>query len=234
VVSKGSRLREAIPASVDSRARVARPLGGYDRSVTLVAMTDGGASPFATGGGGVRLEHRYAATLLAALLTGKPIPELGDGVWGGAFGGGIFRRAPLVGPALASSVLVAAFLLPGFSVPVRVLGIAFFGLVVAYGVPFFATMRITVTDRITLRRLNRSKVFDPENAVASWQQMPVGFTKSGWSLTVLNRDRSSPGMRLPLFGFGSDTVDRLGADLACVTERRGQPPPDTAPGAAGP
>ena len=36
------------------------------------------SSPYATGGGGTRLEHRYGATLLTALLTGDPITELGD------------------------------------------------------------------------------------------------------------------------------------------------------------
>lgn len=41
-------------------------------------MTPGSSSPYSTGGGGVRLEHRYAATLLAALLTGDPLSELGD------------------------------------------------------------------------------------------------------------------------------------------------------------
>ncbi|MFI2437113.1 hypothetical protein [Streptomyces sp. NPDC018693] len=43
-------------------------------------MTTGAASPYATGGGGVWLEHRYAATLVAALLSEDPISELGDGV----------------------------------------------------------------------------------------------------------------------------------------------------------
>ncbi|MFI0189543.1 hypothetical protein ACH4PW_18570 [Streptomyces sp. NPDC017082] len=43
-------------------------------------MTHGAASPYATGGGGVRLEHRYAATLVAALLAEDPVGELGDGV----------------------------------------------------------------------------------------------------------------------------------------------------------
>ncbi len=38
------------------------------------------AAPYATGGGGVVLEHRYGATLLASLLTGDPLPELGDDV----------------------------------------------------------------------------------------------------------------------------------------------------------
>jgi hypothetical protein len=38
------------------------------------------SSPYSTGGGGVRLEHRYAATLLARLLSGDPIFELGDAV----------------------------------------------------------------------------------------------------------------------------------------------------------
>lgn len=36
------------------------------------------AAPYATGGGGVVLEDRYGATLLASLLTGDPLPELGD------------------------------------------------------------------------------------------------------------------------------------------------------------
>jgi hypothetical protein len=36
------------------------------------------ASPYSTGGGGTVLEHRYGAALLAALLTGDPLSELGD------------------------------------------------------------------------------------------------------------------------------------------------------------
>lgn len=36
------------------------------------------ASPYATGGGGTVLEHRFGATVLAALLVGDPIPGLGD------------------------------------------------------------------------------------------------------------------------------------------------------------
>ncbi|MFG3117478.1 hypothetical protein ACGF4C_24135 [Streptomyces sp. NPDC048197] len=43
-------------------------------------MTTGSASPYSTGGGGVRLEHRYAATLLAAVLTEDPVSELGDDI----------------------------------------------------------------------------------------------------------------------------------------------------------
>jgi hypothetical protein len=35
-----------------------------------------GASPYSTGGGGTALEHRYGAVLLAALLTGDPVPGL--------------------------------------------------------------------------------------------------------------------------------------------------------------
>ncbi|MEU6182914.1 ATP-binding protein [Streptomyces coeruleorubidus] len=42
--------------------------------------TTDASSPYATGGGGVWLEHRYAATLVAALLTEDPISELGDDV----------------------------------------------------------------------------------------------------------------------------------------------------------
>lgn len=36
------------------------------------------ASPYATGGGGTVLEHRFGGTVLAALLIGDPIPGLGD------------------------------------------------------------------------------------------------------------------------------------------------------------
>jgi hypothetical protein len=36
------------------------------------------ASPVSTGGGGVVLEHRYGAVLLARLLNGDPVPNLGD------------------------------------------------------------------------------------------------------------------------------------------------------------
>ena len=40
--------------------------------------TKTGASPYATGGGGTVLEHRYGALLLSHLLTGDPLPELGS------------------------------------------------------------------------------------------------------------------------------------------------------------
>ncbi|WIY05604.1 hypothetical protein QRX60_17765 [Amycolatopsis mongoliensis] len=36
------------------------------------------ASPYSTGGGGTVFEHRYAATVLGCLLTGDPVPGLGD------------------------------------------------------------------------------------------------------------------------------------------------------------
>ncbi|MFJ5534939.1 hypothetical protein [Streptomyces sp. NPDC093261] len=39
-----------------------------------------GASPYATGGGGVVLEHRFGAVLISHLITGTPIPGLGDHV----------------------------------------------------------------------------------------------------------------------------------------------------------
>ena len=35
-------------------------------------------SPYATGGGGVQLEHEYAASALASLLLAQPIEGLGD------------------------------------------------------------------------------------------------------------------------------------------------------------
>jgi hypothetical protein len=38
----------------------------------------GTVPPYATGGGGTVLEHRYGATLLAHLLCGDPVPALGD------------------------------------------------------------------------------------------------------------------------------------------------------------
>jgi hypothetical protein len=37
-------------------------------------------SPYSTGGGGTILEHRYGAVLLSHLLTGTPVPGLGDAV----------------------------------------------------------------------------------------------------------------------------------------------------------
>lgn len=37
-----------------------------------------GSSPYSTGGGGVRLEHSYAACLIAGLIAGDALPELGD------------------------------------------------------------------------------------------------------------------------------------------------------------
>lgn len=43
-------------------------------------MATDGASSYSTAGGGIRLEHRYAATLLAAVLSGDPVTELGDRV----------------------------------------------------------------------------------------------------------------------------------------------------------
>ncbi|MFB6828412.1 outer membrane protein assembly factor BamB family protein [Streptomyces hydrogenans] len=35
-------------------------------------------SPYSTGGGGIVLEHRFGAVLLSHLLTGRPVPALGD------------------------------------------------------------------------------------------------------------------------------------------------------------
>ncbi|MET9347554.1 PQQ-binding-like beta-propeller repeat protein [Streptomyces termitum] len=36
------------------------------------------AGPYSTGGGGIVLEHRFGAVLLSHLLTGRPVPALGD------------------------------------------------------------------------------------------------------------------------------------------------------------
>lgn len=41
-------------------------------------QSSAGASPYATGGGGTRLEHRLGAVLLAHLLTGSPLSELDE------------------------------------------------------------------------------------------------------------------------------------------------------------
>lgn len=45
-----------------------------------VAETSTGSSPYSTGGGGVRLEHSYAACLIAGFLAGDALPELGDAI----------------------------------------------------------------------------------------------------------------------------------------------------------
>lgn len=42
------------------------------------SATTTGSSPYSTGGGGVRLEHTYAAYLIAGLLAGDALTELGD------------------------------------------------------------------------------------------------------------------------------------------------------------
>lgn len=44
----------------------------------LPSTTATGSSPYSTGGGGVRLEHSYATCLVAGLLAGEVLPELGD------------------------------------------------------------------------------------------------------------------------------------------------------------
>lgn len=47
-------------------------------SMPAVHTSSAGSSPYSTGGGGVRLEHSYAACLIAGLLAGEALPELGD------------------------------------------------------------------------------------------------------------------------------------------------------------
>ncbi|MEU7890840.1 hypothetical protein AB0B54_35520 [Microbispora bryophytorum] len=44
------------------------------------AVPSTGSSPYSTGGGGVRLEHSYAACLIAGFIAGDALPELGDAV----------------------------------------------------------------------------------------------------------------------------------------------------------
>jgi hypothetical protein len=48
--------------------------------VAASELEEQAGAPYATGGGGVVLEHRYGAGLLASLLTGDPVPELGSDV----------------------------------------------------------------------------------------------------------------------------------------------------------
>jgi hypothetical protein len=43
-------------------------------------VSESGSSAYATGGGGVTLEHQYVATLLAAPLVGDPVEELASRV----------------------------------------------------------------------------------------------------------------------------------------------------------
>jgi hypothetical protein len=52
--------------------------GGTISPVTADTPGDLSASPYASGGGGTVLEHRYAATLLVQLLAGNRMWELGD------------------------------------------------------------------------------------------------------------------------------------------------------------
>jgi len=46
----------------------------------MVAYAGSAVSSYAAGGGGIVLEHEYGAVLLACLLTGDPVPRLGDEV----------------------------------------------------------------------------------------------------------------------------------------------------------
>ncbi len=62
------------------RLSVTHPLisAWLEEVVPQAATSTIGASPYATGGGGVRLEHSYAACLVAGLLAGEALTELGD------------------------------------------------------------------------------------------------------------------------------------------------------------
>ncbi|WP_277213148.1 helix-turn-helix domain-containing protein [Isoptericola croceus] len=51
-----------------------------EETMPIGASPSTGSSPYSTGGGGVRLEHTYAACLVASLLAGDAIPELGDAI----------------------------------------------------------------------------------------------------------------------------------------------------------
>ena len=60
-------------------ARVPAPKG-HDVQSSGDQAVKGASSPYATGGGGVRLEHEFAACALASLLLGQPVEGLGDDV----------------------------------------------------------------------------------------------------------------------------------------------------------
>ncbi|GAA3473346.1 hypothetical protein GCM10018965_078990 [Nonomuraea roseola] len=51
-----------------------------EETTPISAVPSTGSSPYSTGGGGVRLEHSYAACLIAGFLAGEALPELGDAV----------------------------------------------------------------------------------------------------------------------------------------------------------
>jgi hypothetical protein len=57
---------------------VLAPAAAFSRRTSLPQSEKQGSSPYATGGGGVVLEHEYAASALASLLLAQPIEGLGD------------------------------------------------------------------------------------------------------------------------------------------------------------
>lgn len=60
------------------RLAVSSPsISAWLEEVASEAGMPAGSSPYATGGGGIRLEHSYAACLVAALLAGETLTELG-------------------------------------------------------------------------------------------------------------------------------------------------------------
>jgi hypothetical protein len=69
-------LAEMNCAGVLCKGWCGQQLSYSGRMATEVAGS--AASSYSTGGGGVVLEHRYGAILLASLLTGDPVQELGD------------------------------------------------------------------------------------------------------------------------------------------------------------
>ena len=69
------------PAPVSLLSSAPLGCGGGRRVVRVIrqaAADDPLASPFSTGGGGTEFEKRYGALILSHLLTGDPVPELGD------------------------------------------------------------------------------------------------------------------------------------------------------------
>ena len=85
--SRPSKSRPSKPKSSKSRPSKSRPSKRKPSKAKPSKSTSSkpkprkpklATSPYATGGGGVSLEQKYAATVLASLLSGDPLPGLGD------------------------------------------------------------------------------------------------------------------------------------------------------------
>jgi hypothetical protein len=73
-------IERAVGTLRDTAYAGAPPPKGHDVHSSGDEAVRGASSPYATGGGGVRLEHKFAASALASLLLGQPVDGLGDDV----------------------------------------------------------------------------------------------------------------------------------------------------------